>query len=52
MNLAVEGDPYEFRVGHSAAAVADTAAFKLAGRIEVTENGRTYFAESRVADDA
>nr|WP_206424436.1 glycoside hydrolase family 3 N-terminal domain-containing protein [Halorubrum sp. CSM-61] len=51
MDLAVEAGPYEFRVGHSAADVADTAAFEVTGTKEVPENGRTYFTETRVGDE-
>jgi beta-glucosidase len=52
MDLAVEAGPYEFRVGHSAADIVDTAAFEVTGTKAVPENGRTYFTEMRVADDA
>nr|WP_049911431.1 fibronectin type III-like domain-contianing protein [Halorubrum lipolyticum] len=52
MDLAVEAGPYEFRVGHSAADIADAAAFEVTGTKEVPANGRTYFTETRVADDA
>ncbi|MFW6382433.1 MAG: glycoside hydrolase family 3 N-terminal domain-containing protein [Haloferacaceae archaeon] len=52
MNLAVEAGPYELRVGHSAAMIADAASFEVTETKEVPENGRTYFTETRVADDA
>ncbi|WP_154020493.1 hypothetical protein [Halorubrum halophilum] len=52
MDLAVEGGPYEFRVGHSAADIVDAAAFEVTGTKGVPENGRTYFTETRVGDDS
>ncbi|WP_283402040.1 glycoside hydrolase family 3 N-terminal domain-containing protein [Halorubrum sp. DM2] len=51
MDLAVESGPYEFRVGHSAAAIADTATFEVTWTKEVPENGRTYFTETQVDTD-
>lgn len=50
MNLAVEAGPYEFRVGHSASDIADSASFEVTGTKEVPSTGRTYFTETEVED--
>ncbi|WP_137289459.1 glycoside hydrolase family 3 N-terminal domain-containing protein [Natronorubrum halophilum] len=49
-DLTVEEGPYEFRVGHSAADIAATAAFEVAGTKEVPRTSRTYFTETDVAN--
>ncbi|RDI69964.1 glycosyl hydrolase [Halopelagius longus] len=49
-DLTVEEGPYEFRVGHSASDIAASAPFEVTGTKEVPSTGRTYFAETNVAD--
>ncbi|WP_440767106.1 glycoside hydrolase family 3 N-terminal domain-containing protein [Natronorubrum sp. DTA7] len=49
-DLAVEKGPYEFRIGHSAAEVAATAAFEVTETKEVPRTSRTYFTETDVAN--
>ncbi len=49
MDLVVEPDEYEVRVGHSAADVRTTGTFEVVGeRHEVPISGRRYFSESSV----
>lgn len=51
MDLVVEPDAYELRIGSSAADIETSAAFEVVGqRHEVPRSGRVYFAETRVKD--
>jgi len=48
MDLVVEPGEYDLRIGSSAAAIETDATVEVTGRREVPQNGRTYFAETRV----
>ncbi len=51
MNLVVEPDEYELRIGRSAATIETSDSFEVIGeRYEVPRTGRVYFAETRVED--
>ena len=49
-DLRVEEGPYEFRVGHSASEIVETASFTVTGSKRVPTGTRTYFTETRVTD--
>ncbi len=48
MNLVVPEGSFELRVGHSAAAVAETATVEVTDSKRVPRTGRTYFSETDV----
>ena len=51
MDLVVEPDEYELRIGSSAATIETSDTFEIVGqRYEVPRSGRIYAAETRVED--